>query len=1251
MKIKLVLMILFILVSINLVNAIDIIDCSNLNQNGTYYNLTQSLTSEGNCFEITGNNIILNLRGYEIIGDSTGKGIYVLGENVTIKNGIISNFSDGIENSHLNSIIENMLLINNTVGINIETQDNYFNNITLINNSYGLHIKYGNNNIINDILADNNYIGIFLYETDNNVLSNSSFLNNNKGLLIFNSNNNTINNNNFTNNILDLHLINSIDNYFKNISIISNYLRFLEIGSNSLVNDINTSITINDKPIKYIDGFYNSCPNNQILDYNDTYSIIFFIGCDNITLKNTNVDYGIELYGVNNSYFYNINSSMSLEESNNNILYNITSINKAGLSLGGSNNLLKNITSKNNYIGLINYGNNNTLVNFLGENNENGLYLENSKNSNIINSTLINNEIGILFIVNSSNNNISNIRIINSSKFGIFFDGELAEYEGYSQNNLFFDNFFNNDINFYSNYSNKSNYFNTSLSLRKNIINGSYSGGNFWATPNGSGFSETCNDLDENGICDDYYNLTNGIDYLPLCKIILLPNITITSPTDSILILPTWQDEYNWSWYNVTVNFTTNVPTTCEENFAGTSVSSPPSCQPAYCDNNGCAYVCSSGGSGGGGISYQSIAESLTTTHSYVKSVLGIKNKHYIRCYDEYNNSVSAISNQYLPRENNLTVEWAKFLRPVLSINQSINFISSVTNYYNLTSVNFTLTLPNTSVINYDYLVNIGQNVDKRYDKNFNNTSQIGQYALNVTYYDINDNIVNETLTFSVYESLLKYFNTTKGGYGFSVRIKDPSTGAVINVGNSSGGGGMSLPKTKVDIEIEPTNNTDSIVRLSQINLSAYDINPNGETLNISNISDSTKSVGTGSGFRYKPLNAEAIEIENFTQFNSSAIYQFDYSNLNILDPNKIVIFKSDYDFNTSTTNYSSGHFYKINDSTYPLYLNETGEYVYINITSFSSFILTEDQSTTEVCGNGIDDDFVGGDETCPVDDDSGSSPSGGSGGAGGGSISLSKVSLTISVMDKSNDTLINITSDELGLYGAIIKVNDKMENVKFTFEKFDIKPTGTTEPVSKEKVFKYIEITQSIGKENIDTATLKFKIEKKWLTNNSIEKELVRMYRFTTKWDELSTTISKEDSGYVYFESETPGFSYFKISALEKEEEIINNHVTQEVNDEILDDTEKTIINTNKIIEDNQELEKSNIFIIVLIFFLLILFIVAYIYYINIEKNELNIIKKYLKEEKEDNIDINITIKNLLNKGWSEEIVDKAINDLNNKE
>jgi hypothetical protein len=57
------------------------------------------------------------------------------------------------------------------------------------------------------------------------------------------------------------------------------------------------------------------------------------------------------------------------------------------------------------------------------------------------------------------------------------------------------------------------------LTKGTNIVGGPYIGGNYWGSPDGTGYSDTCVDANNDGICDNPYTLaTDNIDYLPLAK-------------------------------------------------------------------------------------------------------------------------------------------------------------------------------------------------------------------------------------------------------------------------------------------------------------------------------------------------------------------------------------------------------------------------------------------------------------------------------------------------------------------------------------------------------------------------------------------------------------------------------------------------------------------------------------------------------------------------------------------------------------
>jgi nitrous oxidase accessory protein len=88
--------------------------------------------------------------------------------------------------------------------------------------------------------------------------------------------------------------------------------------------------------------------------------------------------------------------------------------------------------------------------------------------------------------------------------------------------NLIANNIFNNTVDVISDNAANTNVWNIALVPGANIIGGSQLGGNFWANPSGTGFSETCADLPApgDGICDSPpapYNIVYAeLDHFPL---------------------------------------------------------------------------------------------------------------------------------------------------------------------------------------------------------------------------------------------------------------------------------------------------------------------------------------------------------------------------------------------------------------------------------------------------------------------------------------------------------------------------------------------------------------------------------------------------------------------------------------------------------------------------------------------------------------------------------------------------------------
>ena len=91
--------------------------------------------------------------------------------------------------------------------------------------------------------------------------------------------------------------------------------------------------------------------------------------------------------------------------------------------------------------------------------------------------------------------------------------------------------------------------------------------------------------------------------------------------------------------------------------------------------------------------------------------------------------------------------------------------------------------------------------------------------------------------------------------------------------------------------------------------------------------------------------------------------------------------------------------------------------------------------------------------------------------------------------------------------------------------------PASTTASPSG-TVYKYIDVGKSgITDAAVSQALLTFAVEKSWISTNNIDKTTVKMQRYTTQWDTLDTTLTREDDTYVYYQTPSLGLSLFAVT------------------------------------------------------------------------------------------------------------------------
>ena len=233
---------------------------------------------------------------------------------------------------------------------------------------------------------------------------------------------------------------------------------------------------------------------------------IFSVWSNGVSIKGFSINgakyAGIHLFGVTEC---NI--------TNNNLSNNGCSID---LYMFSSGNTLDNNQISDSVTG-ISLGDSwfNSLRNNSFSNCSSAISLFDSRNNTVQNNIIFNNSEGISLIGESNSNTLTSNIVYSNLKTGLHLYG--------ASNNLIYNNYFNNTANVEFEESESvlgANIWNQNKTAGTNIVRDPHIGGNFWAKPDGTGFSQISADSDRDGIGDLSYNISeNEFDYLPLISL------------------------------------------------------------------------------------------------------------------------------------------------------------------------------------------------------------------------------------------------------------------------------------------------------------------------------------------------------------------------------------------------------------------------------------------------------------------------------------------------------------------------------------------------------------------------------------------------------------------------------------------------------------------------------------------------------------------------------------------------------------
>lgn len=459
--------------------------------------------------------------------------------NTIVNNSLYSN-DQGIYfiDCSFSAIQNNTLDSNKLQGIYMLTSDeNTVKNNHVLKSNVGIRLQSGNGNVMDTNLVQSNGYGFLLQSATTSIISNNNMSCNNQGICLVDCSSSHVLNNTASLNIYQgIYLVTSDDNLVKNNHLTQNKagIRLESSNSNVLDKNIvrsnsygfllqsagedtisNNTVSSNNQGIYLINSSFSTITANAISG--NSLQGIYLLNSRNNILEYNQVlqsKQGIRFQSSNenimdgNRLQSNVYGAFLLSSNNNSILTNVAKENEMGIVLSLSNrNLLVdnkacNSTSSGIYLDSSGY---NDLVSNQIVYNKYGMRLSKSRFNTLEGNDLTYNKYG--YLSQSAGNNMLKTNNVSLNEwYGVYLQS--------SGSNRIYNNMFNNAKNV---VDDGSNTWNTTKTMGTNIAGGSYIGGNVWASPTGTGFSQTATDADKDGICDKTYNVTgSSFDYLPL---------------------------------------------------------------------------------------------------------------------------------------------------------------------------------------------------------------------------------------------------------------------------------------------------------------------------------------------------------------------------------------------------------------------------------------------------------------------------------------------------------------------------------------------------------------------------------------------------------------------------------------------------------------------------------------------------------------------------------------------------------------
>ncbi|MBT4352824.1 S8 family serine peptidase [archaeon] len=249
------------------------------------------------------------------------------------------------------------------------------------------------------------------------------------------------------------------------------------------------------------------------------------------------------------------------------------------------------------------------------------------------------------------------------------------------------------------------------------------------------------------------------------------------------------------------------------------------------------------------------------------------------------------------------------------------------------------------------------------------------------------------------------------------------------------------------------------------------------------------------------------------------------------------------------------------------------------------------------------------------------------------------------------------ISSSKIAITQLIFSVINKIDSDVTVVVSVESKLPNSL-PTPPDKIYQYLRIAHTgVSNEDINSNLIKFKVNNKWISDNNIDLNSIRIYRFNNGiWNHLNTKDVDIDSSYHYYEAISPGFSYYAIVGKPIKGSANSGNIQEEIveEDQITGNVAFNQSTTSEITEENEE-EKEPInflnLIMPMLFMMVIGIIVTFLIYQNkysvATDDELKEVKIYVEKCKSEGLSTQEIRETLINVGWQKSLIDLILHDV----